>query len=80
MINRIDPPLPLDTPKGSGFAHFLIDYSPEHLLQWVVFINETGECWTFENPHIRLSKNHTMNRNTISEIKSSLIKNLGGVP
>ena len=27
----------LETPKGKGFAHFVIDYSQEHNLLWVVF-------------------------------------------
>jgi len=62
MITRIDPPLPLLTPKGNGFAHFLIDYSSENHLIWVVFIDETGECWSFSNPEIRLQKNITMGR------------------
>jgi hypothetical protein len=29
---------------------------------WVVFLDETGECWTFPNPEIRLPKNWTMGR------------------
>jgi hypothetical protein len=59
---RIDPPLPLDTPKGKAMAHFLIDYGPEHHLLWVTFIDETGECWTFQNPEIRLQSNTSMGR------------------
>ncbi len=68
MITRIDPPLPLETPKGSGTAHFLIDYSENHHLIWVVFLDETGECWSFQNPEVRLSKNFTLGRTSISEI------------
>ena len=64
MIIRIDPPLPLVTPKGSGFAHFLIDYGQEHHLLWVVFVDETGECWTFANPQVRISPNLTMGRSS----------------
>jgi hypothetical protein len=59
---QLNPPLPLETPKGKGYAHFLIDYSQEHHLMWVVFIDETGECWTFQNPEIRLQTNDTMGR------------------
>lgn len=69
MIIRIDPPLPLMTPKGTGYAHFLIDYSQEHNLCWIVFIDETGECWTFQNPEIKLQGNFTMGR----KIKPELI-------
>lgn len=66
---QLNPPLPLETPKGSGYAHFIIDYSQEHHLMWVVFINETGECWTFQNPEIRLSPNYTMGRKANSALK-----------
>ena len=54
---QLNPPLPLLTPKGKGYAHFLIDYSQEHDLLWVCFINGTGECWTFRNADIRLEAN-----------------------
>lgn len=62
MILQLNPPVPLETPKGKGYAHFLIDYSQEHNLYWVVFIDETGECWTFDNTKIKLQKNITMGR------------------
>lgn len=67
-ITRIDPPLPLETPKGRGFAHFIIDYGTEFDLIWVVFIDETGECWNFRNPEIRLQKNLTFGRTKTSDI------------
>ena len=57
---RLDPPLPLSTPKGPAMAHFLIDYGVEHHLCWVTFVDATGECWTFSNPQIRLADNQTM--------------------
>ena len=68
MIKQLDPPLPLNTPKGPGLAHFLIDYGPEHPLFWVVALDrpgitgEVGECWTFANPLIRFQNNFTMGR------------------
>ena len=40
---QLNPPLPLHTPKGDGWAHFLIDYSQEHDLLWVVFLNKGGD-------------------------------------
>jgi hypothetical protein len=64
MIRQLHTPLPLDTPKGKGFAHFVIDYSQEHDLLWVVFVDETGECWTFNNKEIRLQSNITMGRSS----------------
>jgi hypothetical protein len=60
VIIELRSPLPLDTPKGKGFCHFLIDYGQEHNLLFVCFISETGECWTFQAKDIRLEKNITM--------------------
>lgn len=68
MITRIDPPLPVITPKGYAYAHFLIDYGVEHNLQWVCFQNETGESWTWDNKFIRMQKNITLGREKLSEI------------
>ena len=61
---RIDPPLPFLTPKGKAMAHFIIDYGPEHHLLWVCFQDETGECWTWANPEIKLQLNSSMLRAT----------------
>lgn len=61
MLTQIEP-LPVTTPRGPGYAHFVIDYGMEHNLQWVVFLNSDGQCWTFCNPEIRLSPNHTLGR------------------
>jgi hypothetical protein len=62
MILQLNPPIPLITPKGEGWAHLLIDYSQEHDLIWVVFVDTTGECWSFENKEIRINKNLTLGR------------------
>jgi hypothetical protein len=53
MMLQLNPAIPLETPRGKGFAHFIIDYSQEHDLIWVVFIG---------NPEIRLQKNMTFGR------------------
>jgi len=63
MIIQLNPPIPLETPKGKGYAHLVIDYSQEHNLVWVVFIDNTGECWSFENKEVRLQINITLGRN-----------------
>lgn len=57
---QLHTPIPVDTPKGPGFAHLIIDYGQEHNLLFVCFVNETGECWTFPTKEIRLEKNLTM--------------------
>ena len=73
MITRIDPPLPLQTPKGKAMAHFIIDYGIEHDLHWVCFQDTTGECWTWNNKEIRLQENITAGRiNIPKEIRDEL--------
>jgi hypothetical protein len=62
MIVQLNPCLPLNTPKGKGWAHFLIDYSQEHNLLWVVFLEDNGECWTFSNSEVRLEANYSLNK------------------
>lgn len=56
MVLQLNPPIPMKTPKGTGLAHFLIDYSPQYQLYWVVFLDNTGQCFTFSNEDV-LSKN-----------------------
>ena len=62
MILQLNPPLPLKTRKGTGWAHFVIDYSQEHNLLWVVFLDANGECWTEENKHITIAANWSLGR------------------
>ena len=65
MMLQLNPPIPVDTPKGKGLAHLVIDYGIEHHILWVVFIDETRECWTFQNPEIRIQPNITFGRGTV---------------
>jgi hypothetical protein len=62
VIVQLNPPIPLDTPKGPGWAFLVIDYGQEHHLLWTVAIDATGEIWTFDNPVVRAQKNITMGR------------------
>jgi hypothetical protein len=59
---QLNPTIPVTTPKGKGWAFFCVDRSQEHDLEWVVFLDENGECWTFKNSEIRIQKNYTLNR------------------
>lgn len=59
---QLNPPIPMNTPKGEGFAHILIDYGPESDLYWTVLITATGEIWTYANRLVRASKNITLGR------------------
>jgi len=62
MMIQLNPPIPVDTPKGSALAHVLVDYGIEHNLNWVCFQDATGECWTWPNSDIRAQKNITYGR------------------
>ena len=63
VVTQLNPPIPLDTPKGKALAHIVIDYGPEFDLLWVCFDDETGECWTWHNSLVRAQKNISMGRN-----------------
>lgn len=60
MLLQLDPPLWFRTERGNGWAHFLIDRGQEHDLEWVMFMDDTGECWTVTNKLVRLGGNWTM--------------------
>ena len=74
-LTQLDPPLHLETPKGAGWAHFVIDYGPETNLLWVVFLDQDGACWTVPNSEIRMSWNWTLGRRkpgeAIAEVSDS---------
>ncbi len=64
---QLNPQIPVFTPKGKGWAFFLIDRSQEHDLEWVVFLDDGGTCWTFRNKDIRIQENYTFSRKNIQE-------------
>jgi hypothetical protein len=59
-VIQLHSPIPVETPLGEAFAHLVFDYGQEHYLHFVCFLNETGECWIFDNREIRLQPNLTM--------------------
>jgi hypothetical protein len=61
MMLRLDPPLPVVTPRGKALAHVLIDYGIDFDLLWVCF-QVDGECWTWRNQDIRAENNLTFGR------------------
>ena len=61
-FTQLNPTIPIETPKGRGEAVAVIDYGPEHDLYWTVFLDNGGECWTFENKQIRGCLNPTLGR------------------
>jgi hypothetical protein len=62
LLTQLNPPLPLETSKGPGWAHFVIDYGPEAALLWVVFLDQDGACWTVPNQEVRMCINWTLGR------------------
>lgn len=68
MIIQLNPSIPVNTPKGNGEAIMVIDYSKEDDLLFVVFLDETGECWTFGNKDIRAIKNVSIGRNNPTKL------------
>lgn len=70
MITRIDPPIPVTTPKGKAMAIAWIDYGIENDLIWMCIQDDSGECWQWENAHIRARTNLTLGRKNISEINN----------
>lgn len=59
VLLRLDPPIPLDTPKGKGLAYFLRDYGIDHDDYWTVALDDSGEFWTFNNRDVRAQVNYT---------------------
>lgn len=57
---QLDPPLPLRTSKGDGWAHLILDYSQEHDTYWGVFLNESGQFWWVPNQEVRIVANWTL--------------------
>lgn len=62
MMLQLNPPIPVETPKGKALAQIIIDYGAEHDLIWVVF-QDDGECWSWRNQDIRAQRNITYDRN-----------------
>lgn len=70
MFMQLNPPIPLVTPKGKAWAIGMIDYGPQWDLQWITFLHENGECWTFDNRQIRQEENYTFGIGKPSEIRT----------
>lgn len=62
FVTQLTPSIPVETPKGRGEAVMIIDYGPEHNLMWVIFLDQGGECWTFDNTKIRGCVNPSLGR------------------
>ena len=62
MLTELLQPILLNTPKGKALCHYIIDYGIESNLLFVCFLQDTGECWTFQNSEIRIENNESIGR------------------
>ena len=64
-------------------AHVVIDYGIDDDLRWVCFLDDSRECWTFRNQHVRAVDNTTegrVDRNIIKELGMSTSTSTGPAP
>jgi hypothetical protein len=65
VITRLSPPIPLNTAKGPGFAHFMISYGAENDLYWVIFRDDGKGIWHVPNRKVRPVKNWSFDRPSV---------------
>jgi hypothetical protein len=61
-ILQLNPPIPVVTKLGDGWAYFLKDESMDHHVVWGVVLDDGGKVWWLENPEIRVAYNITYGR------------------
>lgn len=61
-ILQLNPTIPVNTPKGSAEAWFILDYSSESDIMFVCVLDSNGEIWTFKSSECRGLKNITLGR------------------
>ena len=72
MLTQLNPPIPVETPRGKGIAHILIDYGIEHDLLWVTALDESGQVWCYRNRDIRFQINISAGRLNIDNINNKI--------
>ena len=68
MFYQLRPSIPLRSPKASGEAIAVIDYSKEDDLLWVIVDDETGQIWTVPNGEVRSYKNYSIGRRSVDYV------------
>lgn len=68
MFYQLRPSIPLRSPKASGEAIAVIDYSKEDDLLWVIVDDETGQLWWVPNGEVRAYKNYSIGRKAIDYV------------
>jgi hypothetical protein len=59
---QLNPPLPVLTAKGRGYAYVVQDYSQDHDTVFLVGDNATGELWWVPQYELRLQENVSFGR------------------
>lgn len=59
---QLNPTIPVDTPKGRGYAIWREGMSQEHETLWTVVLDETGQFWDMPQSQIRALRNYSMGR------------------
>lgn len=62
VILQLNPPIPLETPRGKGLAILVIDMGVDYDLWFTVIQDETREIWTVRNNECRGVENITLGR------------------
>jgi hypothetical protein len=60
---QLDPPIPVVTPDGPGFAILMTDYSQEHDRIWCVMLSD-GRFGDYRQASIRAQQNISVGRTT----------------
>jgi hypothetical protein len=61
-ILQLNPPIPVNGPKGDGFALAWLDYGQEFHVLWAIAYDANGEIWWTPNPQVRMQSNWSMGR------------------
>lgn len=71
VVSRCDPPMPLNTPRGSGLAHWRIERGIEAATTYEVWITDgrhAGEIWEFDQRAVRAQANITAGRTGVQAV------------
>mgnify|MGYP001553775753 FL=1 len=63
MILQLNPAILVETPLGTGYAIFIIDYGMHQNTCWVVALEDTGVVKHFDCNDVILSTNYTSGLN-----------------
>lgn len=68
---RLDPPIPMTTPKGDAKALIYVDRGVDNFGEWICFVLASGECWTFQDRDVRLWTCETEGRGAVTAFRTA---------